>query len=1692
MSRTQSHAPAQPKPADRTASRKGAAPRWHVIARTADPEPRAHIPLEQLRRAGGPGLCRAELPFRPALAAMFGGALPALEVLTGPAVEAALDARDAEAATQDGILLLRRDAPLPIVAHELAHVLQTRRPPAPPDPVRAETEARLIEFRATRAAPLPPVSAALAADTLAFRMQGALAVQPRETPPGPAAPQPADIAAPAPELAPEPGPAPALVAANGSTPGPANDTAPPTPAPTADASTAEALGPPRVPDLTAAVETAAANVAAADAALASARDAEGVMAAFRAAPPSVKAREAAGLQARIAAASASARASEDAALPPLTARMSPGDPLPAQRPVQAPPATARALEPAAPRPAAPPALAPMPAPERAAANDDLAPALERDFTPGDPLALRGSLASVQTRDDGVSASAGPRPALPLTGETDPARITAQTGAATAEAAGHHAAAAQAVLDGPGPERVQLRETAEPVAIPARAAPDPLAPLPAPSGPADFAGRGVDAQTVALFDQAHGPAMRASLAGAEARLDRAANDRDTGRATELRRADEEQARLNAEADRAQQAEVVAGRDRIQSARRQTLDDQASGVQALRDQAASARTLASDGVTAEAAQAQTRIAQDFARAETQAEAEVDRGEADAASLRDAARREAEDASWWDRAVSWVKAQLAALTRAINAVFDAVRAAVRRIIDAVRTAAMALIDYAARRIKSLIEGLGALLRGLVNTLLADLFPRLAAALNRAIDAAVAIARAAVDLIAATLKRGIQLLANALAAALDALLAAWQAAMNAALVLVNAALSGDWAALARLVLTPILMALGIEPQAFFQLFGRAAQALDLILANPGGFVQNLLEAVKGGIRRFGDNLRRHLIAGMVIWLTGPLGGGIVMPARFDLWGLLDIARQALGLTLATVRRVAVRILGEGAVQRIEYVLNYVRALISGGWAGLWEQLTSDLATLRDMALEQIRSFLLEKVVIAGIMWLASLFNPVGALVKLVQTIWNFIKFLRTQMARIWQVVQVVLNTVWEIASGALEPPIRGVESVLGRLVPVVMDLLARLLGVGGIPEKVQEVLRAVQLRIETALERLMRRVLAAFGVRGRPAAAGDSPDDLMPPRSFAGGGESHTLYIHEQGAGVVPMMRSTPMPVAGWLQGLRGEGLVQIGNRKRPRWTPGIVAQKRVEIEPLIAEAIGKEATVDEKGEAANAAEDRALANANGAPPPPAPALLLAGDALADNLSRILARLGLANLPLDQIFARDIGRMRADLAENLRIHVLPLLDAAQYGALTWDGFAARLATDNVTEPWAVPAGSTGAARRFTGGSFDAAIRREAIDILAHDERPKPEDWFAAEDAVDRLFAGHLAQALNTPGIRARLTARMLGSRNTAMTHWLGDFRDELATAVRRFAEPGEKPDFDIRSQITGATYYGLFEDAAGARATVYRYYAVQKADGSPEGSGTSHPLTWFLRPDGGSSRAGRNREWVGDAIRAARPRMHEWVPASIGYAAIEATAGRFRADGSLDEASGVANFIEFQNEVRTPTTDLVFKPGSFAEVSSATLPYISRAHDLSGKGYNTLTPAEKASFYPSSGPHFGQEVPVLQAHAGGLRARAERGGALDWTHAQDASPRWHINLQARITTRIEGDVAMRAMAEVRDAILGFYAETIWHNSPDLSDTRFDLYQQAGSSAIMGYAQIKAHAATVFQRNYDELRDNMNRVLGS
>ena len=305
-----------------------------------------------------------------------------------------------------------------------------------------------------------------------------------------------------------------------------------------------------------------------------------------------------------------------------------------------------------------------------------------------------------------------------------------------------------------------------------------------------------------------------------------------------------------------------------------------------------------------------------------------------------------------------------------------------------------------------------------------------------------------------------------------------------------------------------------------------------------------------------------------------------------------------------------------------------------------------------------------------------------------------------------------------------------------------------------------------------------------------------------------------------------------------------------------------------------------------------------------------------------------------------------------------------------------------------------------------------------------------------------------------------MLGSRNTAHDALAGRFPDELATAACALCRTGRKPDFDIRSQITGATYYAACSRTQPGPATVHDIMPC-KVRWLARGQRHQPPLTWFLRPDGGSSRAGRNREWVGDAIRAARPRMHEWVPASDPDMICRDHRGHRRALSRRWQPGrglGVANFIEFQNEVRTPTTDLVFKPGSFAEVSSATLPHhLARAHDLSGKGYSLTPPNRPASIRPR-GRISGRRCRSCKPMPAACAPAPNAGAGLD--PCQNASPRWHQCRRAS-PPRIGDNVAMRAMAEVRDAILGFLPRPSGSDSPDLSDTRADLYQQAGSSAI-------------------------------
>jgi hypothetical protein len=252
-----------------------------------------------------------------------------------------------------------------------------------------------------------------------------------------------------------------------------------------------------------------------------------------------------------------------------------------------------------------------------------------------------------------------------------------------------------------------------------------------------------------------------------------------------------------------------------------------------------------------------------------------------------------------------------------------------------------------------------------------------------------------------------------------------------------------------------------------KAAGVIDTIIKDPIGFLGNLIGAVKLGLDKFVSNIGKHLQAGLMGWLFGALAeAGIQMPESFDLKGILSLVLQVLGLTYANFRARAVAIVGEPIVKALETAAEVFKILITEGPGGLWNFIKDQIGNLKDMVIDGIKGFIIEKVIIAGVTWLIGLLNPASAFVKACKAIYDVVMFFVTRGAQIMAMVNSILDSMAAIASGAIEGAAAAVENSLAKAVPVVISFLASLLGLGGISEKIREIIGKIRAPINKAID--------------------------------------------------------------------------------------------------------------------------------------------------------------------------------------------------------------------------------------------------------------------------------------------------------------------------------------------------------------------------------------------------------------------------------------------------------------------------------------------------------------------------------------------------------------------------------------------------------------------------------------------------
>jgi hypothetical protein len=332
-----------------------------------------------------------------------------------------------------------------------------------------------------------------------------------------------------------------------------------------------------------------------------------------------------------------------------------------------------------------------------------------------------------------------------------------------------------------------------------------------------------------------------------------------------------------------------------------------------------------------------------------------------------------------------------------------------------------------------------------------------------------------------------------------------------------------------------------------RAAGAFRTILQNPIGFVGNLVRAGLLGLRQFATNFLTHLRASLIGWLTGAMSGAnIYIPQAFTLREIIKFVLSVLGLTWQNIRQKLVRAVGETTVRALETGFDIVMTLVTQGPAAAWERIQESLTNLREMVMEQIMTFVRDRVVQAAITRLVTSLNPAGAFIQAVIAIYNTVMFFVERLRQIAQVAASFIDSISAIASGVVAAAANRVEQTMAGLLTLVISFLARIAGLGRVSDAVIGVVNRVRQPIDRALDRVVEWIVAQARRLGRfvastaASAARRLVDWWRIRKPFtASDRTSHTLFFQGQGLRAVLTVATTPAPVNTFLQNIRTAAL-------------------------------------------------------------------------------------------------------------------------------------------------------------------------------------------------------------------------------------------------------------------------------------------------------------------------------------------------------------------------------------------------------------------------------------------------------------------------------------------------------------------------------------------------------------------------
>ncbi|NVK65036.1 MAG: hypothetical protein HWE22_10640 [Flavobacteriales bacterium] len=317
---------------------------------------------------------------------------------------------------------------------------------------------------------------------------------------------------------------------------------------------------------------------------------------------------------------------------------------------------------------------------------------------------------------------------------------------------------------------------------------------------------------------------------------------------------------------------------------------------------------------------------------------------------------------------------------------------------------------------------------------------------------------------------------------------------------------------------------QAISNLLSAISSVIPIIIAAPIKFMGDLFTGIGKGIDMFKANIQKHLMGGLLEWLTGSLGPlGIQMPDDiFSLKGIFSLVMQVLGLGWDYLRLKAVKMMGEPVVSALESGWDMFKTFSKNGVMGMWEYMKDKFGDLKETVMDAIKDMLITKVIEAGIKWLLSLLIPGAGFIKAVMAIKDLIVFFVESAIML---IPAITEAILALAAGSLAGVGKAIELGLSKLISLVIGLFAKLIGLGGLSKKVTKIFKKLRKRVDRAVNKILKKARKAgrklmrklgIGKDGKKKKKKETEKEIkesgnIAAETFQMAGSNHTLSVNK-----------------------------------------------------------------------------------------------------------------------------------------------------------------------------------------------------------------------------------------------------------------------------------------------------------------------------------------------------------------------------------------------------------------------------------------------------------------------------------------------------------------------------------------------------------------------------------------------------